>query len=701
MGEGVWVDVEATRLLDDAHRGLDERQGPQPEEVHLHEPELLDRAHVVLRDGRTVSRAEDGGQVGDGVAGDHDAGRVHGGVARQAFERLGDVDVAAGALVVELAQLGDVAQGVVDPHAPAHDHRDELADLVGLRERDVEDARRVLDGSSGGHRPERGDVRHALLAVLLPHVVDDLAAPHVGEVDVEVGHRDTLGVEEALEEQAEAQRVDVDDAHAVSDDGPRPGAAPGPDADALGLRPVDEVGDDQVVVGEPHRDDHGELVLAPRQHRVGVGLLGRPGAGVGQLLLQTVEVGVDVAPSAAQRGPVIALELLGAQAALLTRARQGQQDVVERRRGGGGTRRQRDERFPSTLLGGSLLEVGAHHVLGERPVALHRAAVGLDPELVCERQPGRQLDLRHLVDALRADRQLQRDHVSDRVGVADGTGVLALRDRRGHLRRALDVELVAREPHPVLVRDHLLRLDREEHVVRVRVLTPDVVAVVRGDHADPVPVGELAQHRVQPPLLLEPVVLDLHPEVGAEDVEMLLEEPLALLGTEVEDRPRHLRSETAGESDHALGMLAQELHVYARLHVEALEVGAAREPAQVLVALEVLGEQGQVVVTAVELGGAAPLLEAGAGSDVRLEADDRLDPFGDARLVELDRPVHVAVVRHRDGRVVGGDLLDPANELGDAGGPVQEAVSGVLVEVGEALDLAGHAASLSRLRAPA
>src|SRR5690606_7868357 len=283
----------------------------------------------------------------------------------------------------------------------------------------------------------------------------------------------------------------------------------------------------------------------------------------------------------------------------------------------------------------------------------------------------------------------------------DRARVLALGHRPGHLFRRLDVELVAREPHAVLARDHLLRLDREQHVVGVRVLAPDVVAVVGGDHADAVPVGELAQHRVQSLLLLEPVVLDLDEEVLPEDVEVLLEKPLALLGPEVEDGARDLGAEAAGERDHALRVLAEQLEVDTRLHVEALEVGAAREAAEVLVTLEVLREEREVVVAAVELRRTAALLEARAGRDVGLEPDDGLDAVGDAGPVELDGPVHVAVVRHGHGGVVGGDLLDPLHQLADARGPVQEAVSGVLMEVREALHLAGHGASLSRSRAAA
>ena len=37
------------------------------------------------------------------------------------------------------------------------------------------------------------------------------------EVDVDIGHADTLGIEEALEQQAILQRIDVGDLHGAAD----------------------------------------------------------------------------------------------------------------------------------------------------------------------------------------------------------------------------------------------------------------------------------------------------------------------------------------------------------------------------------------------------------------------------------------------------------------------------------------------------
>src|SRR5690606_14814423 len=109
----------------------------------------------------------------------------------------------------------DAVKRLFDLHAAPLHHGDQFRHLVRLPVRDVEDAGRVFNCRFGGHRPEGRDVGDAVVAVAHPDVLDDFTAPDVGEVDVEVWHRDAFGVEEAFEEQVEVQRVDVGDAQTV------------------------------------------------------------------------------------------------------------------------------------------------------------------------------------------------------------------------------------------------------------------------------------------------------------------------------------------------------------------------------------------------------------------------------------------------------------------------------------------------------
>ena len=159
------------------------------------------------------------------------------------------------------AELGGLGDGVVERDVElVGDH---LREAVGLGVGQVVHARDVADDHLGAERAVGDDVGHAVVAVLPAHVVDDLAAAAHAEVDVEIGRRDALGVEEALEEELEAERVEVGDAEQVGDDAAGAGAAPGADGDALLLGPVDEVPDDQEIVGVAGLVDDRELVVDP------------------------------------------------------------------------------------------------------------------------------------------------------------------------------------------------------------------------------------------------------------------------------------------------------------------------------------------------------------------------------------------------------------------------------------------------------
>ena len=189
--------------------------------------------------------------------------------------------------------------------------RHELGDAVDHAVGDPHHAARVLDRRLRLHLAEGDDLGHVAAAVLLGDVVDHaLAAGHC-EVDVDVGHGLSARVQEALEEQRVADRVEIGDVQAVGDE--RPGGRPAarPDRDAVGAGEADEVPHDQEVVGEAHLLDRLQLELEPAAQlgRLGAVALAQPclgqlaqvrdgGLAVGHVELgqvQRVEVDVGVA----------------------------------------------------------------------------------------------------------------------------------------------------------------------------------------------------------------------------------------------------------------------------------------------------------------------------------------------------------------------------------------------------------------------
>ena len=111
---------------------------------------------------------------------------------------------------------GDIDERLVelDPELVGHG----LRDPVDLAVAHAQHAADVADRRPGEHRAEGDDLGDVVLAVLAADVVDDLVPALVLEVDVDVGHRHAVGVEEALERQAVVDGVDRGDAERVGHD---------------------------------------------------------------------------------------------------------------------------------------------------------------------------------------------------------------------------------------------------------------------------------------------------------------------------------------------------------------------------------------------------------------------------------------------------------------------------------------------------
>ena len=262
-------------FLDQVERLLEDREVRQAEVVDLQQADLLDVAHRVLRRRNRgllvrvlARRALQRHDVRQRFRGDDDAGGVRRRVPRDALEGLRRVDEFAdgGLCLVRGLQLGRLLErvGEGDVQGVRHHPRD----AVRGAEVHAQRATGVAKGGLRPQRPEGADLRDAVAAVLLDGVLDDLAAALVREVEVDVRHRDALGVEEPLEHQPVRERFDVRHVERVQDDRGR-GRAPDAHADARRLRELRDVLDDQHVLVEPGLSDDVQLVVEPVAVHVG------------------------------------------------------------------------------------------------------------------------------------------------------------------------------------------------------------------------------------------------------------------------------------------------------------------------------------------------------------------------------------------------------------------------------------------------
>ena len=167
----------------------------------------------------------------------------------------------------------------VGRHAP---HRPRLRPArhpLELARRQPEDLAELADRAARAERRERRDQRGALAPVAVVDPRDQDLADVAREVEVDVGQRGELLVEEAPEEQVVGHRVDVREAGEVADDRGhgRPATAPRREQRPRRVGPADLHGDvarelEQVAVQdeearEAEAGDHPQLLLEPRVGR--------------------------------------------------------------------------------------------------------------------------------------------------------------------------------------------------------------------------------------------------------------------------------------------------------------------------------------------------------------------------------------------------------------------------------------------------
>ena len=142
--------------------------------------------------------------------------------------------------------------------------RHQLGEFVDLPVGHLQHAADVAQHAARLQRAEGDDLRDLIAAVALLHIADHFVAAVLAEVDIEVRHRHAFRIEEALEQQAEADRIEIGDGQRIGDQRAAPEPRPGPTGMPSRLGPLDEVGDDQEVARIIHAGDDIDLEGQPR-----------------------------------------------------------------------------------------------------------------------------------------------------------------------------------------------------------------------------------------------------------------------------------------------------------------------------------------------------------------------------------------------------------------------------------------------------
>ena len=244
------------------HEPLAERQHGErreTEKIELDQACLLDVLHIELGHRHRCPRVTiERHQLVQRAVADHDAGRVGRGMARQAFQLLGDIDQLANLLVLlgHLLQPRLQHQRVFEGRRVRWIEGHQLRHLVHLAKRHAERSAGITKDGTGLQLSKGDDRRDLLRAVFVPDVTDHLVPPVLAEIDIKVRHRHAFWIEEALEQKTEAKRIEVGDFKRPGDHRACPRATPGTNWDAARLRVLNKIRDDQEVTFVLHSCDN-------------------------------------------------------------------------------------------------------------------------------------------------------------------------------------------------------------------------------------------------------------------------------------------------------------------------------------------------------------------------------------------------------------------------------------------------------------
>ena len=247
---------------------VDDCQGAQPQKVHLQKAQPLDLHHIELGDRQTVigrKRHIFGGRV----TGNDNTGRMGRRMARHTLHLQRGVDqiMDLRVSVIKRLQVRADLKCLFQRHFQIR--RDQLCHPIHILIAHAHNTAHIAHCSAGGHRAKGHDLGYMVAAVFLVYIVDDLLTALVAEVNIEVGHRDALRIQEAFKNQVIADGVNVGNANAVGSQAARAGAAPRPHGNVVAFGIVDEVVDDEVIVRVPHRLDDIDLIGQTFLQRIG------------------------------------------------------------------------------------------------------------------------------------------------------------------------------------------------------------------------------------------------------------------------------------------------------------------------------------------------------------------------------------------------------------------------------------------------
>jgi len=245
------------------------REGHQPQEIHLEQTEVVDAVHVVLRHGFnrqliTVARRSVQRKVFSQwfITDDH-ASSMCAYVSQASFHSPGNIEQRFHLVrgFIHCPQFRGRLERFSDRHVLAlHRTRNQLGDPVHVRQGDAHHPSHVAHCAAGCHGAEGNNLSHTISAVFLIAVFHYFRAAIILEIQVNIRHSDAVRVQEAFKQQAVAERLHRGDIQRESHQRAITRSAyvvP----DVFLARETAQIPDDQEVFRKSHLIDNAQLII--------------------------------------------------------------------------------------------------------------------------------------------------------------------------------------------------------------------------------------------------------------------------------------------------------------------------------------------------------------------------------------------------------------------------------------------------------
>ncbi len=166
-----------------------------------------------------MRRTVQGDQIDERFRSNHDPGCVHSAVASKPFKARGSLYQQSHILIAlhELEQLWGVLERLFN--CDVEFVRYQLGNPVDVSEGHPHHSTHITHRRFCLEDVERSDLGHRIFAIKIPYVVNHLVSPALAKINVDIGHRYSVRIEESFEKQIEFHWIDISDSEGVGNKG--------------------------------------------------------------------------------------------------------------------------------------------------------------------------------------------------------------------------------------------------------------------------------------------------------------------------------------------------------------------------------------------------------------------------------------------------------------------------------------------------